>query len=158
MQIPETIALTPIGFVRNQYPHGRKPPTWKGTLATIEVDPRWTEALSGLEGFSHINVLCYLHLVQNQAPVLHIRAQGNPEMPCVGLFATRTPLRPNPISLSVIELVERVDNLLHVRNLDMYDGTAVLDIKPYLTRGDSHPQATAPEWLYRLWSIHDEHH
>jgi tRNA-Thr(GGU) m(6)t(6)A37 methyltransferase TsaA len=156
MQAPFTISMSPIGYVRNQYPQGRKPPTWKGALGTIEIAPRWTEALAGLEGFSHISVLCYLHLVREESPVLQIRSQGNSEMPLVGLFATRTPRRPNPISLSVVELVERVGNHLHVRNLDMYDGTAVLDIKPYLTRGDSQPYATAPEWLYRLWASHDE--
>jgi tRNA (Thr-GGU) A37 N-methylase len=77
-------------------------------------------------------------------------------MPLVGFFCTRTPLRPNPISLTVVELVERVHNVLHVRNLDMYDGTHVLDIKPYLTRGDSQPEARVPDWMLRLWAIHDE--
>ncbi len=76
-------------------------------------------------------------------------------MPLVGLFGTRTPLRPNPISLTIVRLAERRENVLHVCNLDMYDGTPVLDIKPYLTRGDCHPLATGPDWIYRLWAIHD---
>jgi tRNA-Thr(GGU) m(6)t(6)A37 methyltransferase TsaA len=156
--MPPTPAITfrPIGTIHNAYPQGHKPLTWKGTLSRIEIDPRWAEGLDGLEGFSHLNVLCYLHLVRDQEPVLQIRAQRHPQMPLVGFFCTRTPLRPNPISLTVVELVERVDNMLHVRNLDMYDGTSVLDVKPYLTRGDRQPHATVPEWMQRLWAIHDQ--
>ena len=151
-----SITFQPIGTVHNQYPPGKKPLTWKGTRSQIEIDPRWTEGLVGLEGFSHINVICHLHLVQKEEPVMQVRAQRRPEMPLVGFLATRTSLRPNPISLTVVELIERVDNVLHVRSLDMYDGTAVLDVKPYLMRGDCQAQATVPEWLHRLWAIHDK--
>ena len=156
MQPTPAITFQPIGTVHNAYPYGQKPLTWSGTLSQIEIDPRWAEGMEGLEGYSHLHVLCYLHLMQDREPVLKIRAQGRPQMPLVGFFCTRTPLRPNPISLTVVELVERVDNVLHVRNLDMYDGTSVLDVKPYLTRGDWQPQATVPEWMQRLWAIHDE--
>lgn len=149
------ITLEPIGIVRNEHPYGQKPPTWQGTAARIEIDPRWTAALEGLEEFSHISVLCYLHLMQGKTPVLQIHPQGNADMPKVGFFATRTPLRPNPISLTVVRLIKREDSVLHVQNLDMYDGTPVLDVKPYLTRGDDQPQATGPEWIYRLWALHD---
>ena len=150
------ITFEPIGTVHNQYPYGQKPLTWQGTRARIEIDPRWTEALDGLDGFSHISVLCYLHRMHGQKPVLKIRAQGHPAMPLVGLFATRTPLRPNPISLTTVRLVERQGNMLHVQNLDMFDGTPVLDIKPYMTRGDCQPEAVNPEWLHRLRAIHDK--
>jgi tRNA-Thr(GGU) m(6)t(6)A37 methyltransferase TsaA len=150
------IIFQSIGTVHNQYPQGHKPLTWQGTRSRIEIDPRWAEGLVGLEDYSHLIVLCYLHLMQGQEPVLQIRAQRHPQMPLVGFFCTRTPLRPNPISLTVVELVERADNLLHVRNLDMYDGTTVLDVKPYLKRGDCQPQSTVPEWMERLWAIHDE--
>jgi tRNA-Thr(GGU) m(6)t(6)A37 methyltransferase TsaA len=156
MPFETPITFEPIGTVHNGYPHGHKPLTWQGTRSRIEIDPRWSEGLVGLEDYSHIHVLCYLHLMQGEDPIVRIRAQRHPEMPLVGFFCTRTPLRPNPISLTVVELIEREDNVLHVRNLDMYDGTAVLDIKPYLTRGDCQPQATVPEWMHRLWAIHDE--
>ena len=98
-----TISFDPIGRVRNPYPQGHKPPTWQGTLSQIEIAPRWQEGLEGLDGFSHIWVLCYLHLSQGQDPVIKIRAQRNPAMPLVGFFSTRTPLRPNPISLNVLD-------------------------------------------------------
>jgi tRNA-Thr(GGU) m(6)t(6)A37 methyltransferase TsaA len=149
------IAFEPIGTVRNAYPQGHKPLTWQGTESKIEIDPRWAEGLIGLEGYSHLSVICHLDLFQGQEPVMQIRAQRRPEMPLVGFFCTRTPLRPNPISLTTVELIERKGNILRVRNLDMYDGTRVLDIKPYLPRGDSQPGATVPEWMRRLWAIHD---
>ncbi len=155
MQDATQIVLEPIGFVYNEYLPGQKPLTWQGTSSRIEIDPRWTAALEGLEAFSHINVLCYLHLMHREDPVLQIHPQRNLEMPLVGFFGTRTPLRPNPISMTIVRLIERQENVLHVRNLDMFNGTPVLDIKPYLTRGDCHPEATGPEWIYRLWAIHD---
>jgi tRNA-Thr(GGU) m(6)t(6)A37 methyltransferase TsaA len=151
-----SITLRPIGTVHNAYPHGHKPLTWQGTESRIEILPRWAEGLVGLEDYSHISVLCYLHLMEGEDPVMRIRAQRHPEMPLVGFLCTRTPLRPNPISLTVVELAAREGNVLTVRNLDVYDGTAVLDIKPYLTRGDCQAQATVPGWMRRLWAIHDE--
>ena len=150
------IVLAPIGFVRNDHPPGRKPRTWQGIISQIEIESHWTEGLEGLEGFSHVTVLCYLHLMQDETPVLRIHPQRNRGLPQVGFFGTRTPLRPNPISMTSVSLVKREKNILHVRNLDMFDGTPVLDVKPYLTRGDCHPQATGPEWIYRLWALHDE--
>jgi tRNA-Thr(GGU) m(6)t(6)A37 methyltransferase TsaA len=149
------ITFRPIGYVHNGYPPGQRPLTWQGTEALIELDPRWADGLEGLDGFSHIIVLCYLHLAEGEEPPLRIRAQRNPDMPLVGFFATRTPVRPNPISVTSVPLIRREANRLYVRNLDVYDGTAVLDVKPYLTRGDYQPEATGPEWIHRLWASHD---
>ena len=149
------IVLHPIGFVRNDYPPGKKPPTWQGTSSCIEIAPRWAEALGGLAGFSHIIVLCYLNLSQGQECPMLVRPQKRAEMPLIGFFGTRTPVRPNPISVTIVPLLKQEDNLLYVRNLDTYDGTPVLDVKPYLTRGDCHPDATEPEWIHRLRDIQD---
>jgi tRNA-Thr(GGU) m(6)t(6)A37 methyltransferase TsaA len=148
------IDLEPIGYVRNEHPHGTKPLTWQGTTSRIEFEPRWANALSGLSGFSHIIVLCYLHLIEDGSPTL-IRPQRNPEMPLIGFFGTRTPARPNPISVTVVVL-DRIDgSTLHVRNLDMYNGTPVLDVKPYLVRGDCQPEAKEPQWIHHLREIQD---
>ena len=149
------IVFKPIGIVHNDHPPGQKPPTWQGIPSRIELDPCWTEALSGLAGFSHVIVLCYLHRAQAQEPPIWIRSQGRPEMPQIGFFGTRTPVRPNAISVTAVPVAKLQDNILHVHNLDMFDGTPVLDIKPYLIRGDCHPQATEPEWIHRLRAIQD---
>ena len=76
-------------------------------------------------------------------------------MPLVGFLGTRTPVRPNPLSLTVVEIVRREGHVLTVRNLDMFDGTPVLDLKPYMVRGDCIPEATEPAWVHELRAIHD---
>jgi tRNA (Thr-GGU) A37 N-methylase len=73
-------------------------------------------------------------------------------LPLVGVFATRSPKRPNPIALTVVPLLRRQGNALVVKRLDMADGTPVLDIKPYLTNGDRIEQARVAGWLRRLWN------
>ena len=147
--------LTPIGHVRNGHPPGKKPPTWHGIVSQIVLDPRWAEPLSGLDGFSHATVICFLHLSADRASPAHIRPQGRQDMPLVGFFGTRTPVRPNPLSLTVVEIVRREGHVLTVRNLDMFDGTPVIDLKPYLVRGDCFPEASEPEWIHSLRAIHD---
>jgi len=149
------IILHPIGTVRNDHPPGSKPLTWQGVDSRLAFDPQWTEALSGLDGFSHAIVICYLHLIGLDRSPTYIRPQRRPEMPEIGFFGTRTPARPNPISSTVVEIVRRDRSVLHVRNLDMYDGTPILDIKPYLTRGECLPDAQEPDWVARLRVIHD---
>ena len=149
------IVLHPIGAVHNGHPPGKKPLTWQGIESALALDPQWAEALSGLDGFSHAIVICYLHLIEGNVSPTYIRPQGRSEMPETGFFGTRTPARPNPISLTVVEILGREGSVLHVRDLDMYDGTPVLDIKPYLTRGGCVPDAQEPEWVARLREIHD---
>ena len=146
------ITFEPIGYVHNAF--SQRPAFWQGTMSELHIDSRWSEPLDGLQGFSHIVVLCYLDRSRQEIP-LYVRPQGNPAMPSVGFWGTRSPVRPNPISLTTVPLVKREGNVLHVRNLDMFDGTPILDIKPYLTRGDCHPEALAPDWLRRLWGIQD---
>mgnify|MGYP001385147197 CR=1 FL=1 len=150
------ITLHPIGTVRNDHPPGKKPLTWHDTESKLAFGPQWAEALSGLDGFSHAFVICYLHLIGDDVSPTTIRPQGRAEMPEMGFFGTRTPARPNPISLTVVEILGREENVLHVRHLDMYDGTPILDIKPYLTRGECVPDAQEPDWVARLREIHDQ--
>ena len=149
------IVLHSIGTVHNDHPPGEKPPTWHGVESRLAFEPQWSEALSGLDGFSHAFVICYLHLIGDRRSPTYVRPQGRPEMPEMGFFGTRTPARPNPISLTVVEILGREGSTLHVQHLDMYDGTPILDIKPYLTRGERVSEAEEPEWVARLREIHD---
>jgi tRNA-Thr(GGU) m(6)t(6)A37 methyltransferase TsaA len=149
------VVLHSIGTVHNAHPPGKRPTTWHGVDSRLVFDPQWAEALSGLDGFSHAFVICYLHLIRGDVSPTYVRPQRRATMPEIGFFGTRTPARPNPISLTVVEIVAREENVLHVRNLDMYDGTPILDIKPYLTRGECVPDAREPEWVARLREIHD---
>jgi tRNA-Thr(GGU) m(6)t(6)A37 methyltransferase TsaA len=128
---------------------------WEEMESRIVLDGQWAEGLRGLEGFSHLVVIFWLDR-PNQAEVpLQVHPEAKEDMPLVGLFATRTPLRPNPIGLTSVELLSVEGTTLRVRGLDAFDGTPVLDIKPYLIRGDLKPDASVPGWLRQLWAKHD---
>ena len=118
----------------------------KGEIV-FEPDYRDTEAVRGLEGFSHIWLIwCFTEAVSDKwSPTVRPpRLGGNVRM---GVFATRSPFRPNPIGLSSVKL-ERVEYtadrgpVLHVRGADLMDGTPIFDIKPYVAYADSHPAAS----------------
>jgi tRNA-Thr(GGU) m(6)t(6)A37 methyltransferase TsaA len=95
------------------------------------LDTALTSALDGIEDWSHIYVIFWLHQIPtSEAPVLHHSSQ-QAEYPPVGIFAARSPIHPNPLGLTLVELVKRKENILWVRGLDALDGTPVLDIKPY---------------------------
>jgi len=151
----ESINLVPIGWVVNgiEYPSDVK---WESITSKVIVVPQLMEALDGIEGFSHILIIFYLHRVdEDSRSRLKVHPENKEELPLVGVFATRSPVRPNPIGVTVVKLLERRGNVLKVLGLDAYDGTPVLDIKPYLRRGDLFEEATVPDWLLRLWELQD---
>lgn len=142
--------LKAIGMVRNQV---RLPPgpdyDWSKVVSTIVIDSSLAAALDGLEEFSHIIVLYWLHQVSGHPPS-RVHPRGRPELPLVGLFASRAPDRPNPIGKSTVRLLERQGNILKVEGLDAIDGTPVIDIKPYIPARDSPADAKVPQWVTRL--------
>ncbi len=149
------IVFRPIGVVRN----GVTDPAavrWEELVSRVEVDQAYLPALEGIEGFSHIVVVFYLHQRPAGAVPLQVHPEMRDDMPLVGVFATRSPRRPNAIGLTAVELLKREGRILTVRGLDALDGTPVLDLKPYLPRGDEWSAARVPAWLRRLWAIHDE--
>jgi tRNA-Thr(GGU) m(6)t(6)A37 methyltransferase TsaA len=108
------------------------------------------EALDGVVGFSHFFVLFLLHEVpESQQEILRIHPRGRKDMPLLGVFATRTMFRPNPVGLTLVELVEVEGNVLTVRGLDAFDGTPVIDIKPF-DPWDNAENAKVPEWWIQL--------
>jgi tRNA-Thr(GGU) m(6)t(6)A37 methyltransferase TsaA len=162
----EGLALQPIGRVvrgRSWSEQASTEPTRRGSdkphqagWAEIEIDADWEEALDGIEGFSHIWVVWWLDRFEAPPTSHKVHPEGRPEMPLVGLFATRSPHRPCPIGITAVRLLAHQGPKLQVEGLDAYEGTPILDIKPYLRRGDLIPEATAPSWLDALWRIHDE--
>jgi tRNA-Thr(GGU) m(6)t(6)A37 methyltransferase TsaA len=136
--------------VRNSVKEPRRE-GWESLESTIIVQDRWAGALDGLEGFSHIFVIYWMHLVSDEPreTTTHVHPRGDPQIPLQGVFATRSPVRPNPIGLRVVALLERKGNVLRVRGLDAVDGTPVLDLKPYLAHYEDVPGATIPDWLER---------
>ncbi len=138
--------LTPIGFLKSCYPDKfgtpRQPGLVSGARAelTLRSDLQPELALQGLEGFSHLWLIFAFH--KNQSARYHAKVHpprlgGEP----IGLFATRTPHRPNPIGLSLVELVEIQKDTLILEGIDLIDGTPILDIKPYLPEVESKPLA-----------------
>lgn len=131
---PQEIVLQPIGFVRSpfaeaaQIPKG--PGAEHGATGVLELRPELEPGLADIEGFSHLFVLWAFH--RSEGYELVARVPLDPERPH-GVFASRSPRRPNPIGLSVVELLRREGPRLHVRGVDMLDGTPLLDIKPYLS-------------------------
>ena len=141
-----------IGVVRNEVkersPAGRD--WWADLVSEIVLDNSLTEALDGLEEFSHIIVLYWMNRLDADEVPLKIHPRGQRELPLVGLFVTRTPNRPNPIGKATVRLLQRQGNTLRVKGLDAIDGTPVIDIKPYLPGYDSAPDAQIPQWLPNL--------
>jgi tRNA (adenine37-N6)-methyltransferase len=129
--MPELISYRPIGVVHSPFltPEGTpvQSAASKGTEAFIEIFPEFTEGLKDLEGFSHIYVLFHMHLVNKHALMVIPFLDNKPH----GVFATRSPGRPNPIGISVVNLIKVKDNCVFLKNIDILDGSPVIDIKPY---------------------------
>ena len=143
------LKLRPIGVVHNQVPPGTRRIPREKVESEIAISPEWVDALDDVEGFSHLWVI--FHFSQSPSPdTPRVHPQGRDDAPLVGIFATRSPVRPNPIGLALVELLALEGDRLRVRGLDAYDGTPVLDLKPYLPDGDSLPQARVPDWLARF--------
>ena len=116
-------------------------------VSEIVFEPKLAEALEGLEQFSHIIVVFFMHKVAPQRDIpAKVHPRGQRELPLMGLFATRAPHRPNHIGIKTVKLLERRDNVLKVKGLDAVNGTPIIDIKPYLPGYDSPPEATRPNW------------
>ena len=148
------ICLTPIGYVRNQVKDkGSADVVWEEIVSEVVLDDRWLPGLDGLGEFSHIWVIAWLGRVptEERGANLQVHPRGRQDMATVGLFATRTPRRPNPIAITAVPLLGISGAVLTVKGLDMLDGTPVLDLKPYLSRGDAIPATRAPRWIRRLW-------
>jgi tRNA-Thr(GGU) m(6)t(6)A37 methyltransferase TsaA len=119
--------------------------------ARIRIFPKFIAGLRGIESFSHVIILYWIHLHDNddERRVLQVFPRRHSVNFEVGVFACRSPTRPNPIGLCVTELIKCEEGALMVRGLDAMEGSPVIDIKPYLPRTDSMPGARTPEWTTR---------
>ena len=131
------ITLNPIGIVHSPFkePIGVPKDSTDGMnyQGTIEVFSEYRDGLKDLDGFSHILVLFYFH----KSEYSHLIVKPYLDDHLRGVFATRSPHRPNFIGLSVVELLEIDGGILHIKGIDMIEGTPILDIKPYIPEFDS---------------------
>jgi tRNA-Thr(GGU) m(6)t(6)A37 methyltransferase TsaA len=112
----------------------------RDVLASVELDERYLAGLKDIGLMSHLILLYWLHLSRRD---LIVQAPGHVPEPR-GVFALRSPVRPNPIGVSVVELVSTSAERLTIRNIDCVDGTPLIDIKPYFASTDSEPAARRP--------------
>ena len=139
--------MSPIGFVRRTSPDQNDRD--RSLVSRVVLDEDLAPALDGIEEWSHLYVIFWLdRVVRTEPPVLHHPHDG------LGILAARSPIHPNPIGLTLVELVKREENVLWVRGLDAYDGTPVLDIKPYPDWEHGRfivvTDFRVPQWLTRI--------
>jgi len=131
------IEYKPIGIVRTPFKELKgipnQPSKSNGVNGIVEVHPQFQEGLKDLDGFSNIILLCHFHKITE----FKLSVVPSEETELRGLFATRSPRRPNPIGFSVVQLNDVQENKIMVSDLDILDGTPVLDIKPYFREFDS---------------------
>ncbi|MCY0882404.1 MAG: tRNA (N6-threonylcarbamoyladenosine(37)-N6)-methyltransferase TrmO [Acidianus infernus] len=124
-----------IGFVRREDNSASR-----NSVVRIVIKEEYVEGLKGVEEFSHLIIIYHLHLANLNKGLKRVRVGVE-----VGVFATRSQHRPNPIGISVVELIKREGNTLYVKGINAFDGTPVLDIKPY-DEWDSILNPKVPEW------------
>jgi|GEM_PF-384766 len=149
------IELKPIGVIHTSFTDREKAPrgasSSRGAEGRVVVDPKYTSGLKDLDGFSHIILVFYFHRSAS-APLLVTSERSPVER---GVFATRSPDRPNHLGISVVRLIKIEKNVLTVRDVDMLDGTPLLDIKPYSPLGDPHV-AIRQGWLDKVKRTNNE--
>ena len=145
MEERDRLELKPIGTIHSSYRSREEAPRQgykRKEICQVELFPDFIEGLQDIEGFSHIILIYWFH--KSEGYSLRIKTPWDTKLH--GLFTTRSPNRPCPLGLSIVELVTRERNVLKVRGLDAIDGTPVLDIKPYIPASDMIADAN-PGWL-----------
>ncbi len=142
------IELKPIGFVKTKAVGNEVRD--RSNISQIVLRQDLAQALNGIQDFSHLFVIFWMHEIsEEERRMMKVHPRGREDMPLLGVFATRTSRRPNPVGLTLVELLKVEGNVLTVRGLDAFDGTPVLDIKPFDQR-DMVEGARVPEWWMRL--------
>jgi tRNA-Thr(GGU) m(6)t(6)A37 methyltransferase TsaA len=149
--------LRPVGWLRSPR-RDVEDDDWGSVVSTIELDPELftNDALEGLERFSHVEIIFFMHRVRQEKIVAGARhPRDRADLPRVGIFAQRASGRPNQLGLSVAEIVARDGVALTVRGLDAIDGTPILDIKPYMREFSPRSEVRQPAWtaeiMARYW-------
>ena len=157
----EKIVLKPIGVVHTSVSDNQIKEENKEVDAVVEVFPEFEEALDGLDGYSHLFILTYFHKLRpDQIGPLKVKPKRATkrgfkleDLPTLGVFALDSPTRPNHIGLTLVRLIERRSRKLFVAGIDLFNGTPVVDIKPYQPDYNLNMYAM-PEWYLKLMDKH----
>lgn len=132
----DMVEYKPIGVIHSPFkePKGTpiQPAGARGIGGSVEVFPEYVEGIKDVEGFSHIILIYHFHLSRGAS----LRVKPYMDSEARGIFATRAQGRPNPIGISIVRLIGIDDNILHIQDVDIIDGTPLLDIKPYVPEFD----------------------
>lgn len=166
------IVISPVGVVHSRqkdviWGPGADRESWRkrawkdkviqDTLSRIEIDPALDGILDGTEEFSHLLVLWWADRSESRLPAsMKVHPMGRADIPEVGIFATRSPMRPNSVLATVVKLVTRHGNVLEVCGLDAIDGTPVIDIKPLTSSDCPAAELKMAGWLERALREYDE--
>ena len=146
----ESVTFRPIGVIRTPFADAAGMPVQAvaatGIPGTIELDPAYAEGLADLDGFSHLTLLYHLHRIDTVRLTLIPFLDDRPH----GVFATRSPARPNPIGISTVRLVGIEGTTIRIEDVDILDGTPLLDIKPYVPQLDDRADARIGWYLGRV--------
>ncbi len=152
------IDLKPIGVVINNHSDEEVRNSLFGVQGQIFIYDDYKDGLCCLQGFSHIIVIGYAHkLKEEDKKVLKVRLRKierlyNVQTPEVGVFSSGSPARPNLLIISILKLIDIKDNILYVDNLDMYDKTPILDIRPFTMERIPNEEIKVPEWYAKLFN------
>ncbi len=155
----EKIVLKPVGVVHTKASDSQIKEEHREVEAILEIFPEFEEALQGLDGYSHLFIISYFHKLRpDQIGPLQVKPKRATkrglrleELPTLGVFALDSPTRPNPIGLTLVRLFKRHCRNLFVEGIDLFDGTPVIDIKPYQPDYQVSKYAM-PEWYLKLKS------
>jgi tRNA-Thr(GGU) m(6)t(6)A37 methyltransferase TsaA len=148
MDFEQTIKMKPIGYVATEAVGDEVKD--KTRCSKIVIQPELAPGLYGIAEYSHLYVLFWMNEISDEKrKILKVHPRGRVDLPLVGSLATRTNLRPNPLGLTLVELVKVESNILTVRGLDAFNGTPVLDLKPY-DFWDTPKNAKVPNWWRKL--------
>lgn len=150
------INFKPIGTIRTPFKNSEgmpiQPAGAQGTVGMVEFLPEYAEGLQDLDGFSHVILLYLFHRARGFNLTVTPFMDSEPR----GLFATRAPKRPNPIGLSIVKFLRVEDAKLYVENIDVIDGTPLLDIKPYVPEFDRPSDPVKVGWLEKSkWQVQE---
>ena len=144
------LSFQPIGVVRSPVAIGRDD-AWGNVVSELHVDAAFAPGLTGIEQFSHLVVLFWMHgATFSPGDDLVRRPRGREDMPEIGIFAQRAKHRPVPVGVTAVRLRARRGAVLEVEGLDAIDGSPIVDIKPYFPDFDRIDRPAVPDWATRL--------
>jgi tRNA-Thr(GGU) m(6)t(6)A37 methyltransferase TsaA len=153
----EKIVLNPVGVIHIDASDNHIKEEHREVEAVVEIFPEFEDALEGLDGYSHLFIISYLHKLRpDQIGFLKVKPKratkrgfSLDKLPTLGVFALDSPTRPNPIGLTLVRLLKRDHRKLSVSGIDLFDGTPVIDIKAYQPDYEA-KQYSMPEWYLKI--------